>query len=59
MPMNLRVIDQVKRAAVDAAKANGLSLTDYICRLIAEDSAERLPAAAALGRQEVLFARSA
>lgn len=57
--MNLKVIDQVKQVAVDAAKAHGLSLTDYICLLIAEDSPDRLPAAIVRGRQEVIFARSA
>lgn len=57
--MNLKVIDQVKQAAIDAARANGLSLTDYICLLIAEDSPGRLPSTVVPSRQEVIFAQSA
>lgn len=57
--MNLKIIDQVKQAAIDAARASGLSLTDYICLLIADDSPGQLPDAVVPRRQEVIFPRSA
>ncbi|MEY1677727.1 hypothetical protein AB4Z55_26500 [Gordonia sp. ABKF26] len=56
-PMNLKVLAQVKETAVAAALSRGLTLTDYVCLLIAEDNRDRLPSTVVPMRQEVLKLR--
>lgn len=55
--MNLKVLARVKETAVDTALSRGLTLTDYVCLLIAEDNRDRLPSTVVPMRQEVLKLR--
>ncbi|MFC9982680.1 hypothetical protein [Gordonia sp. NPDC127522] len=56
-PMNLKVLAQVKEIAANTARSNGLTLTDYVCLLIAEDNRDQLPSTVVPMRQEVMKLR--
>ena len=52
MQCTVKMRQDVKRVAQEAARRHGLTLTDYICAMIAEDNPDQLQSVRTL--QEVL-----